>query len=386
MWRFRKRTADAGTHDRALFNIGDLPMTNTAAGVSVTADTAPKLSAVWRCLTLLCDTISTLPIDVYRAGTKEPLDKPQILLQPCSDATFDEWVWMLLWEALTSPAAWGLIAARSGAALRPTQIEPLPRGRVVVAVEPDHRRGGTRTVYRLDGQEIDRDDLWRFRLCPAAGAVGLDPIRFAAEIIGAGLAAQQYGSTFYRDSAIPSMALVTEQPLTQTQAQGLRDIWELSHKGRRGTAVMGNGLKPVPLTVDPEKAMLIESQRFTIQQVARYFGIPPELIGADAGNPKTYSNQESRDLDLLKYSVGSKIAKLETALNGLMPRAQYVKLNTGALLRTDTKTRMETHEIAIRSGLSTINERRALEDLEPVSWGDRPAAVTAGPPNLEAVS
>jgi phage portal protein BeeE len=53
---------------------------------------------------------------------------------------------------------------------------------------------------------------------------------------------------------------------------------------------MGSGLKPVPLTVDPEKAMLIESQRFTIQQVARYFGIPPELIGADSGNPKSYNN------------------------------------------------------------------------------------------------
>jgi phage portal protein BeeE len=49
--------------------------------------------------------------------------------------------------------------------------------------------------------------------------------------------------------------------------------------------------------------MLIESQRFTIQQVARYFGIPPELIGADSGNPKSYNNQESRDLDYLKYGV-----------------------------------------------------------------------------------
>ena len=228
-------------------------------------------------------------------------------------------------------------------------------------------------MYRLNGTEVERDDLFRFRLYPKAGAPdGLDPIHFAAETIGQGLAAQKYAGTFYADSAIPSMALVSDQSITREQAQMTRLNWEAAHKGRRGTAVMGNGLKPVPLNVDPEKAQVVESQRFTLQQVARYFGIPPELIGADSGNPKSYNNQESRDLDYLKYGVGSKIAKLETALNALMPRAQYVKFNTGALLRTDTKTRYETHEIGIRAGFLTVNEARALEDWSRCRTG-RPA-------------
>jgi HK97 family phage portal protein len=146
---------------------------------------------------------------------------------------------------------------------------------------------------------------------------------------------------------------------------------------------MGNGLKPVPLTVDPEKSLLVESQWFTIQQVARYFGVPPEMIGADSGNPRTYSNLEQRNLDLLIFGVGPKIAKLESALNALMPRATYVKFTVSALLRTDTESRYESYESGIRAGWLLRNEVRQLEDREPLPGLDPPAD---GPGTLEVVA
>ena len=105
---------------------------NTPAGVSVTGDTALKLSATWGCVRLIADTISTLPIDVYRTGSREPLDKPQLLVKPAAGMDFGEWVWCLLFEALTSPAAWCLVTDRTGPGLRPSQLEPLGRGRVTV--------------------------------------------------------------------------------------------------------------------------------------------------------------------------------------------------------------------------------------------------------------
>ena len=123
MWPFPRR-AEPEVHERtAPFNFGDVfGAPNTSAGMAVTSGPAPRLAAVWRCLTLLCDTISTLPIDVFRDGSKEPVDKPRILVRPSADATFDEWIWELLWQALTSPAAWGLITDRSGPALRPARL------------------------------------------------------------------------------------------------------------------------------------------------------------------------------------------------------------------------------------------------------------------------
>ena len=269
---------------------------------------------------------------------------------------FGEWVWCLLFEALTSPAAWCLVTDRTGPGLRPSQLEPLGRGRVTVTNEPDSD-GRVRTVHRLDGRVIDADDLWRFRLYPAAGTpAGLDPIGYAAETIGQALAAQRYGATFFADSAIPSMALL-ERPehLLGAGPRGKGDVGA-AHKGRRGTAVLGAGLKPTALTVPPEASMFLETQRFGLQSVARYFGVPPEMIGSDSGNPKTYASLEMRNQDFLTFGVGPKIARLETALNGLLPRGQFAKFNAGALLRTDLKSRYESYAIGLRAGFLTVDE------------------------------
>jgi HK97 family phage portal protein len=354
---------------------------NTPAGVTVTGETALKLSATWACVRLIADTISTLPVDVYRAGSREPLDKPPILLRPAAGMDFGEWVWCLLFEALTSPAAWCLVTNRTGPGLRPSQLEPLGRGRVTVTNEAD-RDGRVRTVHRLDGRETDPDNLWRFRLYPMAGTpAGLDPIGYAAETIGQALAAQRYGAQFFGDSAIPSMALVTEQSLSREQALEAKAMWEAAHKGRRGTAVLGNGLTPKPLSVPPEAAQFLETQRFGLQSVCRYFGCPPEMVGSDSGNPKTYASLEKRNQDFLTFGIGPKIARLETALNGLLPARQFTKFNAAALLRTDLMSRYQSYAIGLDKGFLTLDEVRALEDREPL---DRP--VTTSRPAFEVVA
>ena len=125
----------------------------------------------------------------------------------------------------------------------------------------------------------------------------------------------------------------------------------------------------------------METQRFGLQQVARYFGVPPEMIGSDSGNPKTYASLEMRNQDFLTFGVGPKMARLETALNGLLPRGQFCKLNAAALLRTDLKSRYESYAIGLERGFLTLAEVRALEDREPL---DQPAA-PARPP-LEVVA
>ena len=160
-------------------------------------------------------------------------------------------------------------------------------------------------------------------------------------------------------------------------------MWEAAHKGRRGTAVLGNGLTPKPLSVPPEASMFLETQRFGLQSVARYFGCPPEMIGSDSGNPKTYASLEMRNQDFLTFGVGPKIARLKTALNGLLPRGQFAKVNVGALLRTDLRSRYESYAIGLDKGFLTLDEVRALEDREPL---DEPATAIATPPAFEVVA
>jgi HK97 family phage portal protein len=239
---------------------------------------------------------------------------------------------------------------------------------VTVQTDPDG------TIWRLDGQEIDRTDLWHRRAYPMPGeALGLSPIAYFANTIGLGLAAEQYGSKFFRDSAIPSGVLSSDEVLTEEMAREALAVWDQAQRDLRKTAVLGAGLKFQAISIAPEESQFLDSIKLNVQQIARIFGVPPEMIGSDSGVSMTYSNIESRDLSFLKYSLQPWLGRLERAMNTLVPRGQYVKFNAAALLRTDTLNRYQAHAIALENGFLTLNEVRELEDRPPLpSTASRP--------------
>jgi HK97 family phage portal protein len=366
MWPFRKRT-----EDRALWSVGDAwPGPPTRSGVSVTPDTALRLSAVWSCVRLLADVVSELPVHVYAAGTRDELDAPRVLVTPAAGTDLSEWLWMHMHSYLLRGNVFGLVVDRAGLT-RPSQIELLHPDRV----QPQVDRYDRTVTWRLDGAEIDPSDLWHRRAFPTAGQpLGLSPIAHCAETIGVGLAAQEYGAKWFRDDSTPAGVITSEQFMNEQQARQLAAFWQETKGGKRGTAVL-SGAKYQPIQIAPEESQFIESQRFTVQQIARVFGCPPEMIGADSGNAMTYSNIEQRDLTLLKYAVQPWLGRLERAMNTLVPRGQYCKFNIGALLRTDLKTRYESYEIGLRAGFLTVDEVRELEDREPLPAATHPLAL-----------
>jgi phage portal protein BeeE len=80
----------------------------------------------------------------------------------------------------------------------------------------------------------------------------------------------------------------------------------------------------------------------------------------------TYSNVESRALDLLRYAIDPVLCVIEQGLSELLPRPQYVQAKRDALLRMTTLDRYQAHALALSSGWKTLDEVRALEDLPPL--------------------
>jgi HK97 family phage portal protein len=360
MWPFRKR------QDRALFNVGNAwPGPTSASGVRVNADTAMRSAAVWSCVRLLADVVSELPVHVYDADRRE-VDPPRALVTPAADTDLQDWLWQHMVSFLLRGNVMGVIADRV-TVTRPSQIELVNPDRVTVQTT---REG---TVWRLDGREIDRSDLWHRRAFPLPGEpLGLSPIGYFANTIGLGLAAEQYGSMFFRDSAIPSGVLSSDSDLTADQAEQALQLWQVANKDRRKTAVLGSGLKFQAISIAPEESQFLDSIKLNVQQIARVFGVPPEMIGADSGNAMTYTNIEARDLSFLKYALQPWLGRLERALNTLLPRGgQYCKFNAGALLRTDLKSRYESYTLALAGGWLSVDEVRELEDRKPLPVASR---------------
>jgi HK97 family phage portal protein len=302
---------------------------------------------------------------VFAKGTRREVDPPRVLVTPAAGTDLPDWLWQHMASYLLRGNVTGLIVDRAGLG-RPSQIELVSPDRLMPQVDQNDRT----VTWRLDGQEIDRDEVWHRRAYPVPGEVlGLSPIAHAAQSIGLGLGAEAFGAKFFGDNATPSGLLTSDQRLTRGQAQELSEAWRIAHKGRRKTAVLGSGTKWQAVSVAPEESQFLDTLRFNVQQIARVFGVPPELIAAESGNSQTYANIESRDLSLLKYAVGPWLGRLERAMTTLVTRGQYVKFNAAGLLRTDLKTRYESYAIGLDKGFLTLDEVRDLEDREPLPAG-----------------
>jgi phage portal protein BeeE len=147
VWR-RVEQREALTLDQLLADQG----TPTAAGEPVTTDSAMRLSAVWACVRLLSDAVSTLPVHAYRRGERDPLpDLPPLLRSPAAGMTLPDWLYGAMVSLLVAGNCYGRVVARSGAGLLPAQVELLHPDRVGVSVNGDGM-----VTYRLNGTELAR--------------------------------------------------------------------------------------------------------------------------------------------------------------------------------------------------------------------------------------
>jgi HK97 family phage portal protein len=353
-------------HDRALWQVGDMPVASSYAGMPVNPGTALQHSAVWACVNLIAGSISTLPLYAYRRGERDPLpDLPPILRQPSATMNLNEWLYAALQSLLLRGNAYGLIVDRAGAGLLPAQCELLAPDRVAVNVP------NGAVEYRVDGQEVDPASIWHVRAFTSAGnVVGLSPIAHARQAVGLGLAVEKFGAQWFGDGATPSGVLTSDQRISHQDAQELKERWLARHQGRRSIAVLGDGARFQPVTVNPEESQFLESTRANVATVARYFGVQPELIGGESGGSLTYANVEQRALDFLQFGLAPWLVRLETAISALLSSTTTVKFNAAALVRTDLLTRYQAHESAIRAGWKLRSEVRELEDLAPIDGID----------------
>jgi HK97 family phage portal protein len=349
--------------------------TPTASGETVTTDQALRLSTVFGCVNLLADSVATLPLDVYRRGERTPLaNTPRWLEHPSADFELHDWLYAAMASLLLRGNCYGLITDRAGAGLLPTQVDLANPDQASVTTDDNGRPS-----YRIGGVEQDTADVWHVKAYPFAGSLtGLSPIAYARESIGLGISAEKYGASFFAQNGMPVGMLSTEQKLLPKEARELKDQWEAVHGGklvstypglrpqRRGIAVLGGGAKFQPITIAPEEAQFVETQKANVATICRYYRVPPEMVGGETAGPLAYSSPEMRSTDLLMFALRPWLYRLERAVSRLLPRSQVARFNAGGFARVTLKERYEAHEIGIRSGWLLRSEVRELEDRPPI--------------------
>ena len=358
---------------RDLGDPGDLLVPSRAtsrgtAGQRVDWETSLTIPGVWSAVQLRASILSTLPVDVFLrrpgSGVPQAMATPTILTTPSGNGLdITDWLFASQVSLDLRGNAFGQVLDRDGFGY-PTQIELVHPDKVTI-----RKRFDGAYVYRINGTRVPTEDVWHERAFVAPGSiVGLSPIKYAATTMGVALAAEEYGADWFGTGSHPS-SILTNPDLEELEEDDAATVKErfIGSVSRNEPAVLSGGWKYQAIQLSPGEAQFIETQRWTLNQVARLFGVPPEMIGGEAGNSLTYANVEQRGLDFTAFNIGPTIFRRERALSKLVPRAQFVKLNEGALLRTDLLTRYRAYSIAVKAQFLHPDEAREKEDLPPLT-------------------
>src|SRR5690606_595771 len=252
---------------------------------------------------------------------------------------------------------------------RPTTIQVLHPDDVTVS--PD--RNNLYPVYTWRGRPMARNrDIFHIAVNLYPGQfTGLGPIAAARTLWTTMKAEANFQRQLIVDNAVPGGILHSQKPLTATEAEEVRDVWESSHQGRKRIGVTSGVIEFKPLNIDPVDAQFIEARNFSVQEVGRLFGLSGFFLGVDSGSSMTYSTTESLfRLFLTQTLRPTYLERIEQAFSLILPRGRAARFNVDEILRPDIQTRYQAHEIALRAGFKTPNEVRAEEGYGPLPGGD----------------
>jgi len=354
-----------------------MPATNWS-GESITEETALEVTALMACISLIADSVASLPIRAIRhvGDRTEPIRLPEWL-----DASDEHTPYELIHMIVTSLALHGnayLYVDRNLNSGLPLAVTPLHPSNVQVTIVNRTR------YYTTNGVVVPSDNMTHLRWwTPPQSAVGLSPIEMQRNTIGLALAQARFLNQWYSEGATPSSVLEVDGDMTAEQAKVLQSTWETSHRRRRRPAVLTNGMKWKAITASAQDMELAESREQTINDIARIFRVPNYMIGA-RGDSQTYQNNESAGMHFVTYTLLPWLVRIERALSKLMAAPRELKFDTSAFLRADTINRYKAHQMGIMSGFITPNEARSIENLEPYDGGDEfvmalPGTPMAGP-------
>jgi HK97 family phage portal protein len=345
-----------------------------SSGVTVNVDTALGVPAVWAAVNFIAGTIAGLPLHVYRKdadGGRSKVDgELSLILHDVinDDMSSFEWRKYSLEQVLTGGRSVTYIERNALGQI--LNLYPLDPTKVRVERLLDGRK-----IYRIDAKVYEAKEVLDLPFMLKANMTDVrGPISQNKDAIGMAIAASRYGSKAFQSGGIPPAVLQGPFQSGAAANRASEDVaattLKLAKEGRPIMALpLGHELKTIGF--NPEQMQLLELQRFSIEQIARIYSLPPVFL-QDLTHG-TFSNTEQQDLHFVKHTVKRWVEQFEQEMNlKFFGRGSdfYVEFNVDGLLRGDLKSRMEAYATSIQNGIRTPNEVRAIENMEAKENGD----------------
>ena len=366
---FNKLWEDRAISFQTIFETGDDIVFSSQAGTNVTEENAYQIAAVWSAVSLISDTIGTLPVDVFFRddGNRRPFrPKPAWVAQPDVNfnghSTFYKSVLVSL--LIDGNAFIRVFSNGRGEVVNLNVLNPN-----TVEVK---RNGQGRLIFEVQGEDkplTTEQIVYIPDLLKPGHIRGVSRVGAMKENLSLAKALEMYAATFFGSGTTLQGVIEYPGALTQEQAEGLRNSFDNAHKGWRKsgrTGVLSGGASFKATQADPEKSQALEARRMAVEDVARIWRIPSHMLNLPGTN--TYSSVEQNMIAFVTHTLRPYVTLLEDAMSPLMDRYPggadaFIKFNMNGLLRADTQARFSSYSTGLQSGFLTINDIRSWEDL-----------------------
>lgn len=368
-------TSNLSNPERWLINL--LGGNQSKSGARVNINTALQVMAVYACVRLISETYASLPLSVYEKldrGRKKAENHPLYsVLHDIANpemTSFEFRQTMMVNKLLTKGGIAEIV--RNGAG-QIAQLWPIPSNRVSIQRDLVTKE----LLYFINDQRGDRpflraNQVWHLKGMSLDGLNSFEPVALAREAFGLAIATEEFGSRFFSQGA--NAGGIAEYPgkMDDVAFERYKASFNEAYQGLSNSnrvLFLEEGLKFHKIDTPPDASQFIETRKFQVNEVARFFNVPPHMI-MDLERA-TFSNIEQQSIGFVVYTMRPWFVKTEQAIyKDLLTVAErkkyFAKFNVDGLLRGDFKTRMEGYSFGRQNGWLSANDIRELEDMNPL--------------------
>lgn len=344
---------------------------------------AMNLSAVYRAVSIISNSFASLPICLYKSdknGNKDLwISHPVynlLLKKPNNIQTSYEWKKKMVEDILLRGNAYSQIIR--DADNKVVEIRYIPAGKVSIKKLTNREGDVVDIQYSVSGKPrmLESDEMIHLvNETDSDGVQGISVLDYARRTINLANYGDKAAESYFKNGGKLSGLIKVNTSLTNKQKEDMKEAWREAFSGdnMNGIAVLTGAQSYESIQMNASDAQLLESRKFSIDEIARFFNVSPLLLyDLEHSN---YSSQEQARLALLTDTLQPIMTKFENELENklFLPYESShadIRFSTEEFLRTDKKTQSEYYRTLWNFGVVSTNEVRAALDMNKIEDGD----------------
>lgn len=344
------------------------------SGKCVNVNNAMKLSTVWACVRLISTSVAGLPFSVYRRmpnGSREIANSLN-LYDVIHNSPNEDMTAFQFWQAVVaSMLLWGNAyceITRSGDVVTNLKFL-LPKN---VTLEEDEY-GRIRYLYRTKSggkKVITSKNMLHIPAFSLDGRIGLSAISYGANVFGSAMSSDDAANSTFKNGLMPAVAFKVDRVLKREHREDFRSYVEtISGALNAGKSpVLEQGVTPESIGIKPADAQLLESRSFSIEEICRWFGVDPAMVGHGSKDSNWGTGLEQKQIWFLTYCINAYTNQIQQCVNKklLTPverQTYYSEFSLEGFLKADSAARASFYSSMTQNGIYTRDDCRQKENL-----------------------